>query len=197
MNYGELKTAVSDWIDHDDSDYTIPLFIEMARSEINRLLRVREMSCSATALGDGEKVDFDLPLDWGGARQITVGPTPSQFLTPDHFDFFQAGKCGPLQVHTIEGNKLRLAPVVGDGTTVTMLYYRKVPQLVEDTDTNWLLTEHPDCWLAGAVHQAQGFVTDDARMVSWHGKMMSAIDQIIKMDRRDRWSGGTLRIRSA
>ncbi len=196
MNYAELKTAVSDWIDHDDSDYTIPLFIELARSEINRLIRTSEMSCSATALGDGEKVEFDLPLDWGGARRITVGTTNSYLVTPEYFIDYQAGRCGPRQVHTIEGNKLRVWPVVGDSTTLTMLYYRKVPQLVEDEDTNWLLTEHPDCWLSGAVHHAQGFVTDDARMISWHGKMMSSIDQIIKMDRGDRWSGSTMRIRA-
>ena len=63
MNYSELKTEVADLLDHNDSDPKIDRWIDMAEAMINRELRSREMTCKASAAGDGLTTEFDLPAD--------------------------------------------------------------------------------------------------------------------------------------
>jgi hypothetical protein len=196
MNYLELRTAVHDWLDHADSDDMIPTFIELARAKINRELKVREMTCVSHATGDGIKVDFDLPPDWAGARQVSVGQCDLEYLTPEMFTDRQNVSGGALGYYTIRANKIRFHAAPGDGTDIELVYYRKVPKLVEDTDTCWLLEAHPDCWLYGAVAEGHKYTMDDGRAQYWDQMLAGVMQHINSHDWDARWSGGTMRIRA-
>jgi hypothetical protein len=61
--------------------------------------------------------------------------------------------------------------------------------------SNWILRDHPDAYLYGALLQAAPFLRDDERIAVWGGLFERAIDGINKHEFR-RQSGGNLRVNS-
>ena len=51
-NYGELKSAISDFLNRSDLTSVIPTFIDFAEAEFNRILRIRQMVARAEAVID-------------------------------------------------------------------------------------------------------------------------------------------------
>lgn len=188
MNYSELKTAVLSYIDHDEEN-DVEFWIELARAVINRKLRAREMICVATTECDGESSAYTIPSDWGGARTLSLDDEDLKYCTPETLDGHGS------EYYTILGTKIRLGEIPAEGSELKMAYYKKVPRLDEDEDTNWLLERHPDCWLAGAVSQGHKYTMDEQRAAYWSGECDKIIEEILLQDWTDRWSGGSLEIR--
>jgi hypothetical protein len=150
-NYGELKNKLSSTLFHtrfapEYDDYTV-LFEAVA----NRRLRVRQMEASiplTTANGE-----TPLPADYLTWR--TVRPT----LTPpfEEIDYVHPAYLAPVgrafnRVFTIEGNTFKARPVDDRLDAYELHYYQKIPTVTGfNTNTNWLLTAHPDFYLAGVM----------------------------------------------
>ena len=67
-NYTDLQASVADFLNRSDLTTVIPDFITMTESDINRSLRVREMSVRTRAPIDAQYVK--LPPDFLGMRNI-------------------------------------------------------------------------------------------------------------------------------
>ena len=196
MTYLELKTAVINWLDHLDSQDLVPQFVELARAKINRKLMAREMTCVGEAVGVADQTDYDLPADWAGARQVSVDGLDLEYLTPELFTNDLKRERSSALFYTIRANKIRFSSAPGEGATIELVYYRKVPELVEDTDTNWLLENHPDCWLYLAVAEGHRYVMDEERMATMTAAGYGVMYEIMDFDWNERWSAGTMRIHS-
>jgi hypothetical protein len=205
MNYGELKTAIFNWVDHDNSDSVVDTWVELARAKINRRLRTRHMTCVAPATGDGVKIDFDLPSNWAGARQVSVDSKPAEYFTPERFEMYQhihnvTNNDFVPTVFTIRANKIRFFPPPGipsDGNpNIVMAFYGTLLQLVNDDDIDWLLLNYPDVWLYGSLVEAFSYVLDEERSSFYQTKFTIALDEVKAADSYDRWSGGALAIKA-
>lgn len=83
------------------------------------------------------------------------------------------------RVFTIEGSTLYTMPQ--DSSTLTFLYYAKIPSLQTNT-TNWLMTAHPDFYLVGCLHEAYQFMLDAEKAILFKEKRDEMYDEIQHLD---------------
>lgn len=197
-NYGELKTAVKNWMDRDDLTARIPEFIALAEARFNRVLRIRAMESKQTASTVAGQQNLALPTNYIQMRnvQMNTSPvTPMQYVTPEIFDRLYGGSVtGTPKFYTIIANELQLGPTPDTVQTIEMLFYKKFDSLSADGDTNWVLTNAPDVYLYGALLEAEPFIMNDSRVQLWATAFQTAIGDIQEQDNKDRHSGSALRV---
>lgn len=197
-NYGELKTAVANWMDRDDLSSRIPEFIALAEARFNRVLRIRAMESKQTASTVAGQQNLALPTNYIQMRnvQMNTSPvTPMQYVTPEIFDRLYGGSAtGTPKFYSIIANELQLGPTPDTVQTIEMLFYKKFNALVNDSDDNWVLINAPDVYLYGSLMEAEPFIMNDARTALWAEAFQNAISSIQEQDNKDRHSGSALRV---
>ena len=150
-----------------------------------------------------------------GTYQISGDPTFSQasqniggtvpgtieqrltYITPQEMDDTWASQHQnrPL-AFTQEGTNLRFAPTPDASYTVLLGYMQGIPALSNSATTNWLILDYPDVYLYGALAAAEAFMPPDPRFGVWKAKRDEILEDIALSDRKARWSGGPLQIRT-
>lgn len=179
--YAELKASVAAWIKRGDMAGLIPDFVKLAEARINRELRVRRMVTRAqNASIDAEFVA--VPADFGGARSIRLMASPYtqlDFLSPEQIaDLRAASPSGDLAAYSVVGGEFWFLPVPASAVAVQLVYYAKVPALSDAAPTNWLLGEHPDVYLWGALLEACVYLEDDEQMQKYAALFAAALNDI-------------------
>lgn len=199
-NYGELKSAIGDFLNRSDLTSVIPTFIDFSEAEFNRTLRVRQMVDRAEAAIDSR---FSaVPADFIEAKDLVivtgVPVTPLQFVTQQEMaqirnqELTAAAK--PLYF-TVVGGQFEFAPTPDNEYSLEMSYYAKIDPLSEDGDTNWLLTDYPDIYLYTALTHSAPYLKDDERTVVWQALAEKAKAELLNRDQASSYSGSTPRIR--
>ena len=191
-NYTELQASVADFLNRSDMTSVIPDFITMAEAELNRTLRVREMSVRTQAPIDSQYVK--LPDDFLGMRNIdllTDPVTPMTYKNLQNLDVHRASDAtGKPIYYSIMQNNIEFSPVPDGDYTIEIVYYQKVPSLSANS-TNWLLTDHPDAYLYGSLMHSAPYLQADERIGVWAGKYQQVIQQITTSDEKAKFSGST------
>lgn len=187
--YGELQTAIGNWLDHSLFTARIPEFIALFEAAANRRLRVREQE-TATSLTPSAGAAA-LPADYLAWRRVTWTGSSRVELQYVHPSYLQAAYPGSPadmpRIFTIEGSTLKLRPV--DDTTLELDYFAKVPTLSDSVSTNWLLSAHPDLYLFGALVEAEMFGANDERAPLWKARRDEIFDEIEKLSNKTRGAG--------
>lgn len=195
--YAELKTSISNWLmGRDDLTAVIPDFITLAESRINRALRVREMEATTT-LTPASNV-CTLPSDFIEARRVLANSDPLSVLEPISPDYaienYSSNPSGSVPMfYTIFGSSLTAYPL--SASTITLVYYQKVPALSDANTTTWLLTKAPELYLYGSLIEAAPYLEDDARMQTWLALFQAGVQALINADTRAVYGKATARIR--
>lgn len=169
MIYEELVAAIAMWMSRTDQTSNIPTFIKNAEARINRDLRVREMIGRATATID---VEFaELPLDFLAPRSAQIGDRVLDYMTPD--DLLKINFGGQTCAYTVLGSELQFAPAPGSAETVALTYYKRLTPVGEGV-TNWLLRNHSDAYLYGALCEAAIVTRDEVLLTMAEGKFQDA-----------------------
>ena len=191
-NYTDLQASVADFLNRSDLTTVIPDFITMTESELNRSLRVREMSVRTQAPIDSQYVK--LPADFLGMRNIellTSPVTPLEYRNLQNLDIHRVGDAtGKPIYYSISQNNIEFAPVPDGDYTIEIVYYQKVPPLATFA-TNWLLDNHPDAYLYGSLMHSAPYLQADERIGVWAGKYQQVIEQISTSDEKAKFSGST------
>jgi len=184
--YGELQTAIGNWLDHSLFTARIPEFIALFEATANRRLRVRqqEVTASLTPGGDGS---FAIPADYLAWRRVTwTGQTRTelQFVHPSYLQAaYPSSPVDVPRIFTIEGSTLKVRPL--DSTALEFDYFQKIPALASNP-VNWLLTEHPDLYLFGSMVEAEMFGVNDERAPLWKARRDEIFDEIEKLNNKTR-----------
>jgi|TARA_R110000823_G_scaffold298605_1_gene419001 hypothetical protein len=191
-NYTELQASVADFLNRSDMTSVIPDFITMCEADMNRTLRVREMSIRTRAPIDSQYVK--LPADFLGMRNIdllTDPVTPLSYLNLQNLDIHRSNKSTgkPLYYSIMQGS-IEFAPVPDSEYTLEIIYYQKIPALSTNS-TNWLLTDHPDAYLYGTLMHSAPYLQSDERVGLWAGKYNQILQQIKTSDESAKFSGST------
>ena len=196
--YAELRAEVAEWLQRDDLSGRIPVFVEMATARFNRELRAPEMETLSTTAADSEYTD--LPTDFLQIRSIETNGDRMEYLAPEEFQAYVAATSTPaVPVYTIADMSLRIypAPTVAGTLTLKVLYYKRIPELVNANDTNWLLAAHPDVYLFGSLVEATGFLIDDPRMAVWDSRLQQAMALINRRGRQIAQGAASMTIKVA
>ena len=194
MNYAQLKSNIADFLNRSDLTAVIPTFIELAESQMERPLRVRQMIARATASVDTQY--SAVPADFLEAKTFKITSSnpiqPIEFLTPEQMDDrdqLYANAPGMPKYFTIVGNQIRVAPTPDATYTAELMYFAKLPKLSDSVTTNWLLASSPDAYLYGALMQAAPYLKDDERVAVWGTLYNTAIESIKFADQNASASG--------
>lgn len=177
--YGDLRDEVESWLQRSDLATKVPTFIELFTSKCNRELRVPEMESRDESTADAEFLA--LPDDFLEMRHVTGDGIALRYMNPNAF---AAAIDGPgaqsSTIYTLTDMQLRIfpAPTVAAPMEVVISYFERLTPLVNNTDTNWLLTSYPDVYLLGALTQARAFLHDDERTVRWSQLLAEAMEPL-------------------
>ena len=198
-NYTELQASIADFLNRSDLTSVIPDFITMCEAEINRNLRVRDMTVRTRAPINSQYVK--LPEDFLGMRNIdllTDPITPLTYKNLQNLDLHRASDpTGKPLYYSVMQDSIEFAPVPDGDYTIEIVYYQKIRALSADTETkegnpdNWLLNEHPDAYLYGSLMHSAPYLQDDQRIGLWSGKYNQILEQIKKSDEQAKFSGST------
>ena len=171
-SYANLKTAIANWITHDDADTVaddlIDLFEADARVD-DAIAHAYEAETRQThTVPAGETHTYiPLPSDWNGARAVRRDCVDMEALTPEQMDVMVAGNTGfsVSSTHggyyTIEHQRIRLYPAASENTEIELLYWKQITALDGTNTTNWLLTLAPNLYLYGSLLHAGSFIKSD------------------------------------
>lgn len=196
QTYDELKAAVGSWLKRTSLDTEIPNFIQLAEAHFNRTIRATEMEARSRTTVNDEFVPK--PDDFLALREIHIEGAidqPLKYVTPQELSHIENSAYGGTPfVYTMVDQHIKIypAPTTENPIDVEIIYIQKIPALSTSNQTNWLLTNHPDIYLHGALHQAEGFFYNDRRMPIWERKCDLAIQALNESANRSRSGTGPM-----
>ena len=131
-----------------------------------------------------------LPSDYMGWGRVTWTGVPTvdlEYVAPAIWDdefptWLPIISTGIPEVFTIEAGFIKIRPI--NTTPLEFLYWQKTPALV--SQFNWLATNRPDAYVAGALAIIYGlWIKDPAQAQFYNAKNMEIYDQIKKQRFRE------------
>lgn len=198
-NYGELKTAVANWINRKDLTSRIPDFINFGESDIfrgfrgrtgNVALRCRENLVSAQLVPvDGV---IAIPSDFRELKEATIAGIGKSPISDQFFNKLR-NYTGQTANFAMRANDWYQYPLSDTDDTFDIIYYADFSgTLVEDSDTNIILTTFPEMYLYAALVKAEIYIKNDARTVTWKNELEEQVMAANADARRAEFSGATL-----
>lgn len=184
--YDELKAAVATWLNRTDLTDQIPDFITLAESGLNRRLRLRLMETEASlTIASGRSVA--LPAGYvepvGLWAVEDYGRREVRFLSPVQMEV--QTESGTPYFWTVTGENIEVERPV-DVSTSFVFRYLATLTLSDAAPTNWLLTNHPDALLFGALVEAGPYLRDPDLLNLWTGRLNQAVAEINDKEGRTR-----------
>lgn len=176
-SYSDLVDAVVDRMNDASLESMAPQFIQLAESSFNRRLHSVDQEGTATIPADAT---IPMPTDYKGAMSLRIDDyAPLAQLSADDFQtkWAQANAARP-ENYAIFGGQIHLGPAPDTSYTLTMAYVRTLTPLSEAAPTNWLLEQHPDLYLYGALVQAELRGWNDERASGLNGMVEGIIAEI-------------------
>jgi hypothetical protein len=198
-NWTELKTEVALWADHTVVTTNVDTFIGYAEARFNRRLRVPEMEAAATATISAGS--YTLPANFLALRSIYIDSNPDVVLsqvTPARLrEVYPTTSTGTPAIFAMqEALTLLVAPSPDASYSAVINYWGKIPALGASTATNWLLTTHPDLYLAATLAESFLFMRDEQRASIWDSRTEAKIDELNWLGARKAASQAPVKLRA-
>jgi hypothetical protein len=202
----ELIQDLDEFLARDDltSGGNQETFLRIAQAQIDRKIRTRAQEVTTQLIATARTVA--LPDDYLAMRSISLDTTLDRridYLTPERIreapiwqnqgGFRDAEDTTPL-AYTIEGNSIVFAPEPSADNPITLdfVYYAKLSRLVNDTDTNSLLTNDYDVYLWAILKAGCIFLQESELAGTYHALFKNALEDLSRNERWGRFSGSNL-----
>lgn len=169
MNKLGIRTSVKNLLARNDAtDSIVDGFIEMAMARIQRTLRVPPMEKMEiiTVVEDSPNT-IVLPADFLRMKHLytTSLSINNSIEYKDVSSFMQIPDApgGVPRIYTRVQGSLLLKNTPPVGLKIAMVYYGEIPDLVADTDTNFLTEIAPDLLIYTALSFASDYYIDDRK----------------------------------
>lgn len=177
--YDDLKTAVTTWMTRDDLAGSAADYITLAEAALNRELNPVETDVTLTGTLDSRRIDI--------SAQSCVEPI-ALFLAQSGYDEIEITRkedgtfpylitSGYPRFWSIDGTNIDFdCPL--DQAYPFRFRLRQRFALSDAVPTNWLLTNHPDVYLAAVLVWGGLFIRNDSAMTRWASILNSAIPSV-------------------
>lgn len=202
----ELITDLDEWLARDDlsAGGNQDTFLRIAQSIIDRKLRIRAQEVTTTLTATARITA--LPTDYLALRSISLDSSLDrniEYLTPERIRESpiwnnQGGYDGERgqtpTAYTIEGNNIILAPepVSTNPITLDIVYFARLPRLVADNDTNYVLTNAYDIYLWAILHAAVVFLEESELEAKYERLYGKAVADLERSETMGRFAGSAL-----
>lgn len=199
--YTDLLASVASWMDRTDLTAVVPDFVTLAEARIARDLRIRKQIRTATLTTTAGVQGVTIPSDYLEIENITLTstspPASLAVVTPEILDrkFPLSYQTGQPQVYALLGDSINFGPTPDAAYSVSVDYYARLAAL-SVTPTNWLLTNHPMVYLAGALCEGWLYLQDADKVALWDQRYRSEVKQLQETDDSSLRSGSEMRVRT-
>lgn len=160
--YSSLKTSVLDWMVRADLSGNAADWVTLGEARLNRELNPVETDQSLTGVSDSREIDVSAyAIVEALALYLIDSGTSDERELIQKDDFARSGTSGEPRFwdylpHASAGKIIFDCPL--DAAYTFRLRYRQRFALSDSATTNWLLTNHPDVYLAATLVWGSGFV---------------------------------------
>lgn len=165
MNKLGIRNQVKALLNRNDiTDPIADTFIDQAVARIQRTLRIPPMEKTIVYTATETSPELlVLPNDFLQLKHIYIEDKTLQYKDLNAFlRYPDYGGSKPMFYTRIQGG-LKVKPAPAEGSTITMIYYGEIPDLVNDTDENFLTAIAPDLLVYGALTFAADYYIDDRK----------------------------------
>lgn len=187
MDYGTLKERLVELLGRP----AMPLAYSLARTSLDRSLRIVAMEKTVTipALGGG----LELPEDF--IEPQAVKDAGGCFHTPIGYEKLAKFTAGNTAPHFVVGaDELTIWPTPADATEFTVVYFAKLAELSDDTDTNVALMAAPEAFIYSVLAHHAKLIRDGGALQFWEGQAAGAISDANRAAVRARFNGGSISV---
>lgn len=190
MTYGELKTAVQDFVQSTETSFVnnLPLFIRLAEERIMKNVRLnlfQKNASGSTAAGNkyvAAPTDFLAPI----SLSLTIGGTQT-FLLLKNADFVQeyirdSTSGEPVYFGQYDVDNLILAPIPDSAYALEMHYLYRPNSLTVggDSGTTWLSENAEVALLYGTLVEAYTYLKGDQDLMVLYSQRFAEALQRLK-----------------
>ena len=176
--YDELQTAIQEWMDRTDIAGNVVDMITLAEARLNRKLKMVETNAPLTGVVGSREIDISglsiiepitLKLN-DNFREWDLTPQPNGNI--DYGD-----SSARPSMWSIDGTNIVFDVPLDQPYTFRFRYQGRFA-LSDAAPTNWLLTHHPDAYLAASIVWGGLFTEDDRKISKWKGLLDEAMGEI-------------------
>ena len=171
--YAELQAAFTDYLARDDISGNATTAIALAEARLNRLIPAVETDAALTGTLDSRRIDVDANNVVSPIALFLVDPSTSdeeELTQRSDGSFPYDDTSGRPRFWAMDGDEAIDFDCPLDQAYSFRLRFRQQFTLSDAAPTNWLLTKHPDVYLAATLMWGGVFTQD-----SGFGQTFSAI----------------------
>jgi hypothetical protein len=79
-------------------------------------------------------------------------------------------------------------PLDPSNTALELVYFQQIPSLAANS-TNWLMSQHPDLYLFGALTEAQAYTVNPDTAALWKARRDELFEEIVQLSNKSRGAG--------
>lgn len=198
--YAELQAAILAELDHNAAETiaAIPDRIKFVENDIIRTLTVEQMEKRAYAMTVSAQAELALPSDYVAMRYLQLDTDETQplvMMQPHELrSNFPESEVGEPTHFAVVGGQLIFGPVPNQEMRVRMGYYA-FDRLSDANTSNWVLLNHTDVYLFGALMHMNRFVKAFDQAAVYQQEYLTAREQLKILDMGRRY-GATMQIQS-
>lgn len=177
-NYNDLKAAVATFLDRQDQTTNIVDYITLAEADLNAQLKLEQAAStlSTTMVQGNAALTFDTNTQIIRSIEYAVTGEESErikYVAPENFSMVRRVGNGKPWFWTLRSG-IEWNRVPDRAYAIKIEVYPRLN--IASSTTNWLLTNFPQAYLAGAMLWAHGGpLADDQALVRWKGAYDMAI----------------------
>lgn len=196
--YTNLKAAAADWLRRGDITAASSILtdcVSLVEADMNRTLRTIDQEAS-TAISVASAT-ASLPADYlemRSAPKINTNPTIAlEYKTPEQIEQMGSNTGSP-RFYSIRGSNIIFGRPPDGTYTVTIYYFRKIPDLATNS-TNNILTKWPMAYLHGILAYSYDYVRNEKESTKHRLLFEKDLAEINKQDKWARYSGAAMAVR--
>lgn len=191
----DLKITLEAWAARDDLEERIPEAISLAETWFQREIFSPEREESATlTITNGVAA---LPTDFAGVKRVYQDGDIIEGIekvTMDTLrDLYPGSNSGTPRHYAIEKEQIAFGPYPSG--TVKLVYIEGITRLSDSQATNWLLTDHPDLYIAASLAELFEFARSYDASDRWRARAVGIAGSVNRAGRRRSINSGPLTAR--
>jgi hypothetical protein len=178
--YAELKTAIPAWMYRDDiaEDTQAAEFIQLAEARLNRELDPVSTDATLTGTISSRRIDISsLSMETPIALFIKENGQENPISQRADGTFPYSDTNGKPQIWGLEGDNIDFDRPCDQAYTFRLSYNQRFA-LSDSATTNWLLTNHPDIYLAATMAWGRAYENDGRGVGQWLSILRTELPKI-------------------
>lgn len=192
--HATLKADIDTWLARNDisGSASVATIVTMCEAEIARVVRVRDQITIGTVTADARTTT--LPTGYLALRSLTLDVTNGRsldFMTSEAIresNIWDRSSGNP-EAFTIDGNSIVWAPAPSSSLTADIVYFKRYDAFSEDSDTNYILSNHYDIYLFCALKNACIYLQDFDGETYYNSKVTEKLEELKPDQLRSSYSG--------